>query len=163
LAAPDDDFLATLWDRHADQVYAYARRRVAASDAPDVVAEVFAVAVAKRAKVPDEALPWLYRTAWNVIANQWRADERRMRSLPLVTDADDIGIDVVERTALFDALSALSDSDREALLLTAWEGLDSRRAATATGCTPATFAVRLHRARRRFERALAAADEEVVP
>lgn len=86
LAVPDDDFLATLWDRHADQVYAYARRRVGATDAPDVVSEVFAVAVAKRAKVPDDALPWLYRTAWNVIANHWRAEDRRARLVTASTE-----------------------------------------------------------------------------
>jgi RNA polymerase sigma-70 factor (ECF subfamily) len=55
----------------------------------------------------------------------------------------------------------LSDADREALLLTAWEGLDARQAAAAVGCSTGTFTVRLHRARRRLEQALAAADEEV--
>jgi RNA polymerase sigma-70 factor (ECF subfamily) len=80
-----------------------------------------------------------------------------------VADAADIGVDVVERSTLIDVLAALSDVDREALLLTAWEGLDGRRAATAAGCSAATFAVRLHRARRRFEQALAAAGEEVHP
>jgi RNA polymerase sigma-70 factor, ECF subfamily len=161
VGAADHDRLTALWDRHADQVYAYARRRVGADDAPDVVAEVFAVALAHPGKVPDDALPWLYRTAWNVIANMWRADRRRARPLPRASDAADVGVDVVERAALFDALATLSDADREALMLTAWEGLDGRRAAAAAGCSAATFAVRLHRARSRFERALAAAGEEV--
>jgi RNA polymerase sigma-70 factor, ECF subfamily len=155
--------LTDLWDRHADQVYAYARRRVGVSDAPDVVAEVFAVAVAYPGKVPDDALPWLYRTAWNVVANHWRATQRRARPVPIVADAGDIGVDVVERAALLDALETLSDTDREALMLTAWEGLDGRRAAAAAGCSTATFSVRLHRARRRFEQALAIAGEEVAP
>jgi RNA polymerase sigma-70 factor, ECF subfamily len=158
LATPND-FLATLWDRHADQVYAYARRRVGANDAPDVVAEVFAVAVAKRAKVPDDALPWLYRTAWNVIANHWRAAERRARLVVAAKEASDPADDVVERAALFDALASLSDVDREALLLTAWEGLDARGAARVVGCSPTTFSVRLHRARRRLEQALDVSNE----
>jgi RNA polymerase sigma-70 factor (ECF subfamily) len=155
--------LAALWDRHADQLYAYARRRVGASDAPDVVAEVFAVAVAHPGKVPDDALPWLYRTAWNVIANLWRADQRRARLVGVATEAADPAVDVVELDAMLGALATLSDDDREALLLTAWEGLDGRRAAAAAGCSAATFAVRLHRARRRLERALTLADEEVAP
>jgi RNA polymerase sigma-70 factor (ECF subfamily) len=153
--------LTDFWDRHADQVYAYARRRVGADDAPDVVAEVFAVAVAHPGKVPEDALPWLYRTAWNVISNLWRTQARRARPVPSVTDAGDVGIEVVERAALLDALATLSDADREALMLTAWEGLDGSRAAAAAGCSAATFAVRLHRARNRFERALAEAGEEV--
>jgi RNA polymerase sigma-70 factor (ECF subfamily) len=148
----DDDRLATLWDRHADQVYAYARRRVGASDAPDVVPEVFSVAVAKVAKVPDEALPWLYRTAWNVIANHWRAEERRARLVVAARNSRDPADDVVESAALVDVLTSLSDADREALLLTAWEGLDVSDAARVAGCTRSTMSVRLHRARRRLER-----------
>ena len=161
--ATPDDFLATLWDRHADHVYVYARRRVGASDAPDVVSEVFAVAVAKPSKVPDDVLPWLYRTAWNVIANHWRAQERRARLVVAATEASDTADDVVERGVLFEALAALSDADREALLLTAWEGLDARTAARTVGCSAATFSVRLHRARRRLEQALDISNEEVAP
>ncbi len=163
MAEPDHDYLATLWDRHADQVYAYARRRVGATDAPDVVSEVFAVAVANPRKVPDEALPWLYRTAWNVIANHWRTEERRRRLVAAASEAPDHAADIAERDALLGALATLSDADREALLLTAWEGLDARDAARAADCSASTFSVRLHRARRRFELALALQDEEVVP
>ncbi|MGI8572011.1 MAG: RNA polymerase sigma factor [Solirubrobacteraceae bacterium] len=47
------------------------------------------------------------------------------------------------------ALASLSEREREALLLTAWDGLDPNRAALAAGCTPATFRVRVHRARKR--------------
>ena len=163
MGAADHDRLTDLWDRHADQVYAYARRRVGASDAPDVVAEVFAVAVAHSSKVPDDALPWLYRTAWNVIANLWRAEQRRARLTGAAQESVDPAVAVVERAALADALATLSDTDREALLLTAWEGLDARRAAAAAGCSAATFAVRLHRARRRLERSMNRDEEEVVP
>jgi RNA polymerase sigma-70 factor (ECF subfamily) len=155
----DDDRAAVLWDQHADAVYAYARRRVGASAAPDVVADVFAVVVAHRERVPDDALPWLYRTAWNVIANLRRSEARRV---PLVLDViatDDPAGAVAERGAVMAALLQLSDADREALLLVAWEGLDARRAAAAAGCSAATFSVRLHRARRRLERALALGEE----
>ena len=49
----------------------------------------------------------------------------------------------------------LSESDREAIMLVAWEGLHSAAAARAAGCSRATFAVRLHRARARLAAALA--------
>jgi RNA polymerase sigma-70 factor (ECF subfamily) len=117
------------------------------------------VVVAQRERVPDDALPWLYRTAWNVIANLRRSEARRV---PLVLDViatDDPAGAVAERGAVMAALLQLSDADREALLLVAWEGLDARRAAAAAGCSAATFSVRLHRARRRLERALALGEE----
>jgi RNA polymerase sigma-70 factor (ECF subfamily) len=53
------------------------------------------------------------------------------------------------------ALSQLPERDREVLLLIAWEGLSSARAARVMGVSANTFAVRLYRARRRFARALA--------
>ena len=52
------------------------------------------------------------------------------------------------------ALDRLRPIDREALLLTAWEGLSTERAARAAGCSRATFHVRLHRARKRLAQAL---------
>jgi RNA polymerase sigma-70 factor (ECF subfamily) len=55
---------------------------------------------------------------------------------------------------IIEALAALRESDREALLLRAWEGLSTREAAAVVGCSAATFAVRLHRARVRLSRAL---------
>jgi RNA polymerase sigma factor (sigma-70 family) len=151
--ASDDDRAAVLWDQHADAVYAYARRRVGPTAAPDVVADVFAVVVAHPERVPDDARPWLYRTAWNMIANLRRADARRSFAFE-VPSVDDPSSVVAERAALFAAVAELSDVDREAILLTAWEGLDSKRAAAAAGCSAGTFAVGLHRARRRLERAL---------
>jgi RNA polymerase sigma-70 factor, ECF subfamily len=48
------------------------------------------------------------------------------------------------------ALARLSDGDREALILVAWEGLSTAEGATAFGCSPTAFRVRLHRARRRL-------------
>lgn len=61
---------------------------------------------------------------------------------------------VSERASLRTALTKLSDSDRELLTLIAWQGLTQAEAALVVGCSSATFAVRLHRARRRLEQAL---------
>ncbi len=52
------------------------------------------------------------------------------------------------------ALEQLSESDREVLMLIAWEGLSPAQAAAALGVKAATVRVRLHRARRRLARAL---------
>lgn len=67
---------------------------------------------------------------------------------------DDAGANAAMAAEARAALERLSDRDREILLLTTWDGLSGRRAAAALGCSPGTFAVRLHRARTRFARAL---------
>jgi len=66
---------------------------------------------------------------------------------------------VTARLAVLAALAALRPSDQEALRLIEWEQLDVAAAAQVMGCSAATFRVRLHRARRRFARALGQADE----
>jgi RNA polymerase sigma-70 factor (ECF subfamily) len=52
----------------------------------------------------------------------------------------------------------LGQGDQEVLLLVAWDELRREQAAKVLGVSTGTFAVRLHRARRRFARALAAQD-----
>jgi RNA polymerase sigma-70 factor (ECF subfamily) len=64
---------------------------------------------------------------------------------------------VVEAEAIRRGLMGLSPEDREALMLTEWEGLSVRDAAAAIGCSSGTLHVRLHRARRRLAKRLEAA------
>jgi RNA polymerase sigma factor (sigma-70 family) len=52
------------------------------------------------------------------------------------------------------AIAALSERDRAALLLVAWEGLSTAEMAVALGCSRAAAKVRLHRARRKLRRKL---------
>ena len=52
------------------------------------------------------------------------------------------------------AFAGLSERDREAICLVAWEGLSTADAARAAGCSAATFAVRLRGRRARLARAL---------
>ena len=163
MGASNDDRWADLWDRHADDVYAYAVRRVGPGDAPDVVAEVFTVAMTRADRVPEDALPWLYRTAWNVVRNLYRTRVRHARGVALAVPDDDPAAGVAERDVLLTALASLSDDDREVLMLVAWEGLDHASAAAVFGCSVNAFTVKLHRARAKFETAVRAASEEVTP
>jgi RNA polymerase sigma-70 factor (ECF subfamily) len=50
---------------------------------------------------------------------------------------------------LASALASLTDHEREALLLVAWDELSAGDAARVAGCSTAAFRVRLHRARQR--------------
>jgi len=148
-----------MYRRHAGQVYAYARRRCGADDAPEVVADTFLVAWRRLDHVPADALPWLLGVARKVIGNHRRSAGRRASlqsrleaSRPQVMEDPIPGVDATVDVGR--ALDRLLPAEREALLLVAWERLDIARAAAAAGCSRATFSVRLHRARRRLMKEL---------
>lgn len=165
-AVPDlyrDRFERCFRDHYA-QVLAFAMRRVSGREiAEDVVADTFAVAWRRRDRIPDPAMSWLYAIAGHVIANQYRSTRRRhdldMR-LAHETGAVAPGPDPVESLGRRDAFSAafalLDEPEREVLRLIAWDGLDTRDAARAFGCSPGAFRVRLHRARRKLAKQLEA-------
>lgn len=148
---------ASLWDEHAARVQAYAARHVGVEGAQDVVAEAFLVAWRRLADVPDPALPWLLVVARNTIANGRRSSSRRRaleaeltRVAHLVDRDDDPHVPVGERESLLAALAQLTGREREALLLVGWDGLGPVDAARVAGCSPATFRMRLSRARRKL-------------
>ena len=140
-------------------VHRYTARRVPAAAVQDVVADTFLTAWRRYGELRGEPLPWLLGIARRTAANQRRGGVRRdalherLRSEhrpggelpPSLADGD-------SRVAA--ALATLGQRDREALTLVAWEGLEHRAAATVMGCSTGAFTVRLHRARRKLERAL---------
>jgi RNA polymerase sigma-70 factor (ECF subfamily) len=150
-----------MYAAHHEQVYAYAVSRAGRQLADDVVSETFLVAWRRLSTVPETPLPWLLVTARNVVHGRYRA-EVRQASLAAelrawVDEADaDVADGVAERAAVLAALARLSEGDRELLTLVAWQGLSNREAARVVGCSVATFFVRLHRARKRLEDAMAA-------
>src|SRR5215467_11141368 len=152
-----------LYAEHHARVYAYAVSRVGRQLADEVVSEVFLVAWRRLADVPAPALPWLLTVARNTASSQFRGSARQ-RSISAemrawVTEAElsepDVADAVSERLSVLTALAALPEADRELLTLVAWHGLKPNEAARVVGCSTATYFVRLHRARRRLERAMA--------
>ena len=137
---------------HLGAVTAYAARR-GSRDPDGVAAEVMTIAWRRLAAVPaDDPLPWLYGTARNVVYAEARA-RRRTAPVEIATaPAPEVRSLDPELDA---ALRGLSDADREALLLVAWEDLSPTQAADALGMSPTAFRVRLFRARRRLQAALA--------
>lgn len=143
-----------LFRTHGPDVLAYALRRTDAASAEDVVAEVFLIAWRRSKRIPEtEPVLWLYSVARRVLANHGRAARRRQAFLDLVgplTQRDTVAPESSE-SALTDALSRLRPSDRELLMLTAWEGLDAAQIGVVLGCTVEAVYTRLHRARARLE------------
>lgn len=148
-----------LFAAYSPDIVAYCGWRAAcADDAQDAVAEVFLTAWRRLDGVPrgDAARVWLYATARRVIANQRRAERRRVALRERLAEADgrrtpdwEAGADGDE-AFVREALDILRPLDREVLLLAEWEGLTPEQIGAVLGCLAVTARGRLHRARRRF-------------
>jgi RNA polymerase sigma-70 factor (ECF subfamily) len=162
----DEKWFVELYERTYAGVLRYARRRVDDDAARDVAAETFLVAWRRLDGIPAEPLPWLYGVARGILANESRRSRRHDRTAKrIAASSRNVPADQSDRvgeTALVAAaLATLSESDREVISLVAWEGLEAGAAAQAVGCSAGAFAVRLHRARKRLQ--LALADQHVMP
>jgi RNA polymerase sigma-70 factor (ECF subfamily) len=154
----DEAQLELLFRRHYRDVAAYVRRRASPDLVEDVVAETFLVAWRRLDEVPVDARPWLLGVARKTLATQRRSVARRrslltrLEAFPSQGEPDEqpTGLGVVE------ALMRLSETDREAITLVAWDGLSPSEAALVVGQSPVAFRVRLHRAKQRLRRRLAA-------
>lgn len=143
-----------------DDLLRYALRRVGPVAAPDVVAEVFLTAWRRRDDYDrDSARLWLFGVARRIVAN---ADRSALRARQLSTraarsaaDEPDLADAVIAHLRVHDVIAQLPDAEAEALRLVAWDGFDPAEAAAIAGCSPATFRVRLFRARRRAAHLLA--------
>jgi RNA polymerase sigma-70 factor, ECF subfamily len=136
---------------HLGLLTAYARRRGARAP-EEIAAEAMTIAWRRLADVPrDDPRPWLIATARNLVL----ADRRRHWAA--LQDLEGIEPEAAPEPPILEldpelevALRTLSESDREALLLVAWEDLTASAAAASLGISAAAFRVRLHRARRRL-------------
>jgi len=154
------DRFEELFRATAPRVRTYLRRHVEPDVIDDLLAETFTVAWTRLDRIPQEPLPWLFVVARNMVRRQWRsrrrADELFQRSArelwTHVEASPETGM--LNREDTLAALSQCSPLEREALLLTAWDGLSATDAAAVAGCSPRAFTVRLSRARSRFDRAL---------
>jgi RNA polymerase sigma-70 factor, ECF subfamily len=158
-----------LYRGHYEAVLRYALRRTDPETARDIAAETFLVAWRRLDAVPadpGQSGPWLYGVARLVLANSDRSRRRVERVTARLgferwdDHASDAASAIAESAGLRQALATLAEADQEALRLVGWEDLDLAGAALAMGCSRSTMAVRLHRARRRLERALAMAEIE---
>lgn len=155
---------------HADAVYRYLRRRSPAgsvSDGEDLLSEVMAVAWRRLDDVPTDAtLAWLYGVARKQLANARRRSDRhssprvQVRTPASQASAED---EVVGRLTVQAAIDGLTSSEREVILLTAWEGLTPSELAVALGISLNAAGVRLSKARAHFRSNLGALRESSEP
>lgn len=142
-----------VWREEMPRIFNYAARHVGASDAHDVAAETFTVAWRRWDDITDPPFAWLLGVARHVVSNHVRTLQRgrrlddRVRLLTAVTGHSAAHVDFFARQEAVRQLAALGEKEREALLLTAWDGLSTEEAATLLGISPAGVRKRISRAR----------------
>ncbi len=137
---------------------AYARRRSTDwAEADDIVSDTFTTAWRRRDELDPNRppLPWLYGIAANVIRNQQRSRNRRLRLVDKLETHDrrpEVPDPAEQQGAeLRSALAQLTADDQEVLRLAAWEGLSHFEIGQVLSCTTNAVGLRLHRARQRLQ------------
>jgi RNA polymerase sigma factor (sigma-70 family) len=138
-------------------------RRIVAARVPDqataedLVQETLTRVLAAAGRVePGMLEPYAIVTARNVVASMWRDQDRQRRHQHRVVDLrpveapeDDL-LAGEDRAAIAQALTALSDRDRETLLAHEVSGRDTRSLAEELGSTSGAVAAQLNRSRARL-------------
>jgi RNA polymerase sigma-70 factor (ECF subfamily) len=137
-----------LYRRFHRAVHAVALGRLHASDAADVVQEVFIEAWSKLAALRDPAAfpGWILTLARSRALDQTRRNARRASD-------DDVVIDTAPAPSLearraLAALRELPDTYRDTLVMRLVEGMTGPEIALRTGMTPESVRVHLHRGMR---------------
>ena len=160
----DAQRLTLLFHAYQPRIQQFARRRVGADAAQEIVAETFLVAWRRLHDIPDPPLPWLYRVASLEIANFHRRQVKSLEVERAVRQSLDPGatrrdasenfdrteFDRTESEAIARAFESLEPREHEILRLATWEGLSSAEGAIVLGCSISAYRVRLHRARSRL-------------
>lgn len=156
-----DTDLETAWAPVAADLRAFVQRRVADPHAAeDIVQDVFVKLARQLAAGPlvGPVPAWLFRVARNAIVDHYRA-RRPEAAIPT-----DLAADAPSPTADADAkplfasfrrfLHSLPAEQREALLLTEYEGLTQKALADRLGVAVSTVKSRVQRGRKNLEKAL---------
>ena len=137
------------------------RRVVDGEAAADLTMDCFEIAWRKRVPSDPFGLPWLYRTARNLIANEYRRRDReealRAHTEQLLrTLTDPAEAEMTKR--LLDAVHSLPEYEREILWLTYWEGLSAAEVAIVLEVSAGSVWTRLNRVRARIRPLLSEPD-----
>ncbi|HEY7401207.1 MAG TPA: sigma-70 family RNA polymerase sigma factor [Actinomycetota bacterium] len=126
-------------------IYAFTGGRRDLAD--EVIAEAFARAIARGPAIRDP-IPWLYRTAFRLAAEELRRERRATSSaVEGIVDPPEVG-------ELMAALRQLSPNQRAAVVLHYEADLPVEEVAKRMGTAASTVRVHLHRARKRLRELL---------
>lgn len=158
----DRTAFSALMSAHKDDLFRFVRRRVADADAAsDVVQEAFVAAWGAMASFDPERSfkTWLHAIALNKCRDAARRAATRRTFWGQCPDGDDLRVaderpspeaETISREEvriLRQALATLPEHLREALMLTAVDGLSQAAASATLGCSVKSLEYRVHRAR----------------
>jgi len=162
-------YFESIYDEHRRQVLAYCSRRTSSTEAADACSETFLVVWRRLEEVPQppHALPYLYGIAARVLANQRRATVRRLRlgdklrnlGTPPPSDPGALDACADRSRQVTAAVRRLKPTDREIVMLYAWEELPRPVIAEMMGMTKAAVDQRIHRSYQRLARVLENAED----
>ena len=153
-----------IFDRHATVLHRFLVRRVGPVEADALLGELFFIAFEKRSSFDtsrDSSRPWLYGIGTNLIARHRRSEERRLRALSRLAaqrqPAHDLAAQVsgaIDASIAWDVvvsgLASLPESERDTLVLFAWESLSYAQIADSLDIPIGTVRSRINRARSRL-------------
>lgn len=158
----DREAFGELYRRYSRLVHGVLLTRLPASEIPDLVQEVFLLALRKLPQLADGAAfaPWLATLARRAAADFYRHAARRpaapaTRDLPDAPQAPGL---TAEGMAAFQALGRLPRTYRETLVLRLVEGMSGAEIAHATGLTEGSVRVNLSRGMKRLRSQLTQAE-----
>ena len=149
-----EEAFATLVTRHIDLVYSAALRHVGNHHQAEEITQAVFVILARKARSlgPGTVLAgWLFRTARLTAANYLRTETRRARREQeafMQSEPTENRGDPWQEVAplLNDAIAALAEGDRNAIVLRFLQGKDYKQVAAALGGTEAAAHMRVSRA-----------------
>lgn len=159
-AAGNRAAFAALVDRHYDRVHRLAWRWCGSREAAEDVAQDVCVKLATAIRTyrgEAEFSTWLHRIAYSTAVDQLRRGQRLVPVSPsnVVMLADAAGDETPETALmgqeLWQAVRALPDQQRDAVLLVYGEDLSHQEAAHLMGCSEKTVSWHLHEARKRLK------------
>jgi RNA polymerase sigma-70 factor (ECF subfamily) len=163
----EPDAFTGIYDRYFSVLHRYVAGRLGAEVADDLAAEAFLVAFRKRDRFDPErgtVRPWLFGIATNLVAQHRRAEVRRYRALartgpePAAESHEDRVLTSVAAAGLQPqlglALMALSQQERDVVLLGAVGDFSHEEIANALAIPNGTVRSRLSRARKKLRAAL---------
>jgi RNA polymerase sigma factor (sigma-70 family) len=140
----------SLFTQHHPAVLRYIERRVDQREqARELAMDCFEVAWKRFDPKQPFGLPWLLRTAHNIVGDFYRRRDRERVGNAHLADIIRLGpeTDSLDHVELGIALGQLREADREVIMLVYWDGLSAAEAAETIGCRVPTLWKRLSRAR----------------
>jgi len=151
--------LEVLWREHGPVLKGYIRRRVADHAAEDVLQEVFLKARlgVGQLREPTAARAWLYRIARHAVADHHRDRKANWAPSPEAlapATAPENEAKPIIAVCLGQMIQRLPEHYRQAIVLTAYQGLSQRELAEALGLSLSGAKSRVQRARARLKQML---------